>query len=219
MDFAGYYSALRHCNQLWKEELEGEKDAWTVLGEFPSYESVIRHRSKLLRTRTWSQLDLENERRIRGNGNWGLLGRMIFGQWNNVREHGLTIQQMLSDLWRASDEDIVDEAVAAFARITEIPNVAEGTASLLLALTRPDRLPSVNGASKEGLAMLSRQFDPTSKITPEGYRRLLRWLDDQPWNSSGGTPTDHRMKEIWKYRSALIDAFVYRLKSRREAKT
>ena len=209
-DFAGYYWALRQCNQLWKNELEGSQDAWTVLGEFPSYVTAIRRRSKLLGTRSWNRLDREEERRIKGVGSWGLLGKMIFGQWNHLKEHEPMIQPILSALRGASDDDLVDRAVQAFARIKGIHNVGEGTTSLLLALTRPDRLPSVNGRSKEGLATLSQRFARTTKITAKEYRELLGWLDDQPWNTPAAEPADHRMNEVWKLRGALIDAFVYR---------
>ena len=82
-----------------------------------------------------------------------------------------------------------------------------GTATLLLTLARPDRLLSLNGASKKGLGALSGLRYSTLG-QPENYRKLLQWLYKQPWYK-GGEPRDEDLAAIWRVRAALVDSFVY----------
>ncbi len=92
-------------------------------------------------------------------------------------------------------------------RLMSIDNVAHGTATLLLALARPDRLLSLNGASQKAYGKLSGMSHSTLR-KPRNYRKLLQWLYAQPWYADS-SPTDGDLEEIRRFRAALVDAFVY----------
>ena len=91
--------------------------------------------------------------------------------------------------------------------LTSIDNVAYGTATLLLTLARPDRLLSLNGASQRAYGRLSGMSHSTLG-KPQNYRRLLQWLYAQPWYAES-PPPDRAWEGIWRFRAALVDAFVY----------
>ncbi len=92
--------------------------------------------------------------------------------------------------------------------LIKIDRVGPGAATLLLTLARPDRLLSVNGASKNALAKLMGSNNPPEFQKPEGYGNLLRWLYNQRWYADG-PPADRGLLQIWSLRAALVDAFVY----------
>ena len=102
---------------------------------------------------------------------------------------------------------VADVAVAALQELVSINQVAHGTATLLLTLTRPDRLLSLNGASEKAYCKLSGKR-PSRLRKPEGYRELLQWLYAQPWYAES-PPTDRALVQIWRFRAALVDAFAY----------
>ena len=92
-------------------------------------------------------------------------------------------------------------------KLMSIDNVAHGTATLLLALARPDRLLSLNSASQKAYGRLSGMRHSTLG-DPRHYRKLLHWLYDQPWYADS-SPTDGDLDRIRQFRAALVDAFVY----------
>lgn len=204
--FEDYCQALRKCEEL----LRGE--AWGVFGDQRSYMSAIQGRQELL-FGDWSQLDSDSRKRLTGNWRrpdlawWGLIGRI---RGLNVVKHKDVIQPILAKIQAADDSKFPDIAVAALDELMSIKQVGHGNATLLLTLARPDRLLSVNGESKRGLAVLSG-LSRSTLGKPTNYRKLLKWLYAQPWYSTP-CPDDNNAAQIWRFRAALVDAFVYKYK-------
>ncbi len=89
--------------------------------------------------------------------------------------------------------------------ILDIDNVGYGTATLLLTLARPDRLRSLNTIPERVWSAIADE--PFALGDPENYRKLLRWLYRQRWYKDG-PPMDEGLVRIWRFRAALVDAFV-----------
>ena len=205
----GYRQALKEC----EEELRDK--GWEVLDpQGRSYMRVISDRRKLLLgAASWSQLDADFQKRLKGSyrGNdlewWGLMGRMGRTNWPAVRHHEKKIRASLDAVLQAHDDEFPDIAVDAMRELRDIDNVGYGTATLLLTLARPDRLLSLNRASENGLGALASK-SPSTLRKPEKYGELLRWLYGQRWYNDG-PPTDEGLARIWGFRAALVDSFVY----------
>ena len=206
--FAGYQQALNEC-----ETMLGDM-GWEILNpRGRSYMRVIsRRRELLLGDTSWSRLEAESRKQLMGllradSNWWGLMGRVRGGHVPTVLEHETKIRANLETVVTAHDTEFPDIAIDAMRELTDIDNVGHGTATLLLTLARPDRLLSLNGASKNGLGALSRKSRSTlGKL--DNYRDLLRWLYGQPWYTDG-PPADEGLERIWQFRAALVDAFVY----------
>lgn len=207
--FDHYLGALRECDEMLRDE------TWGVLHpEHGSYMAAIRRRRALLLGEArWSDLDDESQKMLKGSFQrsdlqwWGLAGQMYRGRiWPAVRTEETKIRRILERVADARPAMFPDVAVSAMRELT-VPNVRYGTVTLLLALTRPDRLLSVNGASENGLGELSG-IAPSALRKPEGYGNLLHWLYKQPWYADG-PPVDDDLVPIWQFRAALVDAFVY----------
>ena len=205
----GYRQALNEC----EEELRDK--GWEVLDpQGRSYMRVISDRRKLLLgTASWSQLDADSQKRLKGSYRrkdlewWGLTGRMGRKNWPALRQNERKIRASLDAVLQAHDHEFPDIAVDAMRELTDMDNVGYGTATLVLTLARPDRLLSLNGASENGLGALASK-SPSTLGKPENYRELLRWLYDQRWYNDG-PPTDEGLVPIWRFRAALVDSFVY----------
>ena len=205
----GYGQALNEC----EEELRDK--GWEVLDpQGRSYMRVISARRKLLLgAASWSQLDADSQKRLKGSYRrkdlewWGLMGRMGRKNWPAVCLNERKIRASLDAVLQAHDHEFPGIAVDAMRELTDIDNVGYGTATLVLALARPDRLLSLNGASENGLGALASK-SPSTLGKPDNYRELLRWLYDQPWYADG-PPTEEDLEPIWRFRAALIDSFVY----------
>ena len=180
--------------------------------------AISERQQLLLGEARWSQLDNKSQFLQlkggvpRGDSNWwGLLGRMArnhgFLQLKAVRNHEAQIRRILDNVVSADDTEFPDVAVAAMRELTSIDNVAYGTATLLLALARPDRLLSLNSASQKAYGKLSG-MSPSTLGEPHNYRKLLQWLYAQPWYADS-PPADGALEKIWRFRAALVDAFVY----------
>ena len=174
---------------------------------------VIDHRRKLLLGETsWSDLDRDSQTQLKGGAPrtdsswWGLMGRMDRRHWPAVLHHETKIRSLLDRVVRANDSEFPDIAVSAMRELKGIEYVSYGTATLLLTLARPDRLLSLNSASKKGLSELSRKR-PSTLGEPANYCKLLRWLYDQPWYA-GPPPSEEDLVPVWDFRAALVDAFV-----------
>ena len=205
----GYRQALKECEGM----LQHEQAEWKVLRfQDRSYmRSISERRRLLLGERRWSDLDHASERRLKGEHWWGLLGRVVMPwQWKAVLQHESKIRASLGRVLKANDSEFPGIAVDEFNELMSIKHVGDATATLLLTIARPDRLSSVNSKSKEGLAALSRirTLKPHKACKAEEYRELLLWLYDQPWYADP-PPTDRALSAIWKFRAALVDAFVY----------
>ena len=174
---------------------------------------ISRRRELLLGDASWSQLDAESQTQLKGGWQrthldwWGLMGRMGRSNWPTVLHHETKIRAVLEWVVEADDSAFPDIAVTAIKELTNIDYVGYGTATLLLTLARPDRLLSLNGASRKGLGSLSGKSHSTLG-EPKNYCKLLRWLYDQPWYG-GAAPADEGLALTWQFRAALVDAFVY----------
>ena len=204
----GYRQALKEC----EEELRDK--GWEVLDpQGRSYMRVISDRRKLLLgAASWSQLDDDSRKRLKGSYRrkdlewWGLMGRMGRTNWPAVCQNETKIRASLDAVLQAQDHEFPDIAVDAMRELMDIDNVCYATATLLLTLARPDRLLSLNGASETGLGALASK-SPSTLWKPENYGELLRWLYGQPWYEDG-PPTDKVLVPIWRFRAALLDSFV-----------
>lgn len=211
VNFEGYVRALRKCERELRDE------AWGVFGDTRSYMSAIGgRRAVVLGEDTWSQLDPELHVRLMGGTRgsdsdwWGLLGRVRASHWSVVESQQNVIQDILREVDGAGDSAFPDIAVAALKELTSFKHIGPGNATLLLTLARSDRLLSVNDESTKGLAALSG-MSPSTLGRPKNYRKLLEWLDTQPWYSTP-CPDGDDAARIWRFRAALVDAFVYKFK-------
>ncbi len=210
LSLEGYREALIEC----EEHLRDEGRGWKILDpQDQSYMRAISDRRKLLLgEESWSQLDADSRKRLKGSYRrkdlewWGLTGRIVRKAWPAVRQNQRKIRSSLDAVRRANDE-FPDIAVDAMRALMDIDNVGYGTATLLLTLARPDRLLSLNTRSQKGYGALSG-MSPTTLGEPENYGELLRWLYGQRWYKDG-PPTDEGLVPIWRYRAALVDPFVY----------
>ena len=211
LTFEEYRRALKTCEEM----LQDEEAEWEVLNPLGrSYMRAISERRQLLLGEArWSQLDSNSQFQLKGGAPrgdsdwWGLLGRMARGNGKAVWDHEAKIRPILDKVVSADDTEFPDVAVAALQELTSIDDVAHGTATLLLTLARPDRLLSLNGASEKAYGKLSG-MSPSTLGEPQNYRKLLQWLYAQPWYADS-PPTDGALEKIWRFRAALVDAFVY----------
>ena len=206
-----YRQALKKCEEM----LQDEEAEWKVLNpQGRSYLRAISERQQLLLGEArWSQLDPESQIQLKGGAPrtdsswWGLLGRMARSNGKAVWDHEAKIRRILDKVVSADDTEFPDVAVAAMQELTSIDYVAHGTATLLLTLARPDRLLSLNGASQNAYGKLSGK-SPSTLGEPQNYGKLLQWLYAQPWYADS-PPMDGALVQIWRFRAALVDAFVY----------
>ena len=212
LNLDGYRRALTEC------EKELRDKGWGISGilnpQGRSYMRAISDRRKLLLDpASWSRLDAASQNRLMGgtprtdSAWWGIVGRVRPSHRRAVLGHQEQIQAALNTVVKARDNEFPDIAVDAMRELRPITNVGYGNATLLLTLARPDRLLSLNGTSEKGFGVLSRMSYSTLG-KPENYRRLLRWLYEQPWYLDG-PPTDEDLARIWRFRAALVDPFVY----------
>lgn len=206
-----YRQALRKCEEMLRDE---ERD-WEVLNpRGQSYMRAVPERRRLLLGEArWSQLSESQLRQLTGGvphtewSWWGLLGRMARAHRKAVLDHEDRVRPILAHVVAADDSEFPGVAVAAMQKLTSIDNVAHGTATLLLALARPDRLLSLNGASQKAYGKLAG-MSPWTLGEPRNYRKLLEWLYAQRWYADSPR-TDEDLERIWQFRAALVDAFVY----------
>lgn len=212
LSLEGYRQALKEC----EEHLRDEGRGWEILDpQGRSYMRAISDRRKLLLGEaSWSKLDADSRRRLKGSYRrkdlewWGLTGRIVRKSWPAVRQNERKVRANLEAVRQAHNREFPDIAVDAIRALMDIGNVGYGTATLLLTLARPDRLLSVNTRSQKGYGALSR-MSPSTLGKPENYGKLLNeWLYSQRWYNDG-PPTDERLVPIWRFRAALVDPFVY----------
>ena len=143
---------------------------------------------------------------------WGFLGRMRSLAYITIFQDEYTlnkIQDAVHGVVVADDNDFPGSAIEAYDKITDIKNLGPANATRLLALARPDRIVSINGGSRDGLAeyfKLNLKGDP---LPSERYRSLLDRLYEKPWFNGPG-PEAPCESNIWSMRAALMDCFVYR---------
>ena len=142
---------------------------------------------------------------------WGLMGQMNRGgTWSALCGRETEIRGILEKVQGAGNGEFPDIVVNEMKKLKG-PHVQHATVTLLLTLARPDRLLSVNKKSTKALGELSEGLwgnDASALQTAEGYGKLLQWLYDQRWYADG-PPADEDLEPIWRFRAALVDAFVY----------
>ena len=135
-----------------------------------------------------------------------MLGRMrarqpVFGA-NSEK-----IQAVVRHGVAAADADFPRVGIQAYEALVGLNGIAEGIATRLLALARPDRFVSLTGKSAAGLAKsfgLARSTLGKSK----NYGQLLQRIYDQTWFRQPD-PRNKREERIFWMRDALLDCFVY----------
>jgi len=127
--------------------------------------------------------------------------RTVFGN------HLTSIQRIVQGVVDEPGSAFPEAAVRAYGQLGAIEGIGSGIATRLLALARPDRFVSLNGASKEGLA---RSFGvaPGTLSEPRSYGRLLNRLYSEAWYRDA-RPIDAREESIRWMCAALLDCFVY----------
>lgn len=213
--FNDYLQALRECEGMLRDQ------DWEVFDpERGSYMAAIRGRQDLLLGEArWLDFDHDSRQRLTGSYQrpnlrwWGLMGQMNRGKtWSAVRNRQTEIQRILKEeVGDAPAGAFPEIAVKAMRELTGIKHVSTATATLLLTLARPDRLLSVNTASEKALGELSG-IDARDLRKPDGYGNLLQWLYRQRWHEDG-PPPDEDLLPFWRFRAALVDAFVYERES------
>ena len=203
-DWKSYILALEKCNHYWDCHHD-----WSVLGETDSWSHTIQVLNDVVKME-WSTLNDYCKQRLLGltNNNWALLGSMrpsahvVFDQNNRER-----IQNIVMRITNADDDKFPDVAITAYEELMGIDGVGKATATRLLALARPDRIVSLNGASEGGLAR-SFGLARTTLGIPNNYRFLLERLYEKRWFQAL-VPKDSGERTIWSMRAALVDCFVY----------
>ena len=155
-DWSGYVNALSQCHSWWEDRMRG----WTVYDATSSWTHTIERLTPIATMEDWSGLDQNEVRRLLGryddNLNSGLLGTMrpmsinVFLRDHNVRQR---LKDAVNEVVNANLAEFPSVAVGAVKSIISKQNkkIGIGVATRLLALARPDRMVSLNGASKEGL--------------------------------------------------------------------
>lgn len=190
------------------------EEPWSVFGNDKSYLATISVGRPITRLSSWRNLDSRQWEILLGRAPWGALGTLgAAGTANRImssraRDDVKVREDILRHLRAATraDTDVIRAGVDAAKGIRAHYGVAEGVATRLLALARPDCFVSVNRASRDGLAECSG-LPPTS-LGKLLYGDLLEWVHNSTWYRSS-RPKDPFEREIWDCRAALIDAFVY----------
>lgn len=144
---------------------------------------------------------------------YGLLGSMgAAGRAKQLLLHGTSQQiQAVGDILKpvisAGSANIASAARRACEGLQNFPGIGMGVASRLLALTRPDALISVNGGSKENLAIFLQMSEHRLQ-QPAGYEDAVQRISDKPWWNSKA-PSEPQELAAWQARAALIDCFVH----------
>ena len=205
-DWRSFVETLEQCDRWWSN-----RQRWSVLGEPPSWRETIQVLHHIVRE-DWRELSNYNRKRLLGlttrEDDWALLGRMrgaaqksVFG--NNSEK----IQAVVRHVVAASDADFPRVGIEAYEVLVGLNGIAEGIATRLLALARPDRFVSLNDASRARLAGFFG-LAPTTLGQPRNYERLLQRIYDQTWFREPD-PRNAREETICRMRVALLDCFVY----------
>jgi HKD family nuclease len=218
-DWRGYVKALDQCQKWW----EGRPEGWTVYDDTRSWTHTIEQVGLIATTDDWNDLTEDEIRQLLGRYNDGVLDSGLLGTMRpkavNVFREDMELRQRLNDavqtVVNAHPTDFPRVAVTAVDHITGEGDIGVGVATRILALARPDRVISLNGASGDGLEQI---FPGIDKLNPAKYSygtvlghygRFLGRLYEEPWFDSK-KPRGAREQRLWSMRAALLDCFVYR---------
>ena len=220
-DWRGYVTALAQCQEWWKRHTT----SWTVHEANHSWTHTIEQVGPIATMDDWDGLNQDQVQKLLGKYrddvlDSGLLGDM---RWNavNVLLGDMDLRRRLNGavqtVVNAHPTDFPDVAVKAVDNMTKKENkyIGIGVATRILALARPDRAVSLNGASGEGLEQI---FPGIDRLNPRKYGngtvlghygRFLGRLYEEPWFDSM-KPRGALEQRLWSMRAALLDCFVYR---------
>ena len=207
-----YLKALKTAEPFWER---ATNSTGTVFGEDFGWSREIDEIGSLFQRQSWKDLSkVEGGMLLGTTKTFGWLGAMkgaglankVFKSSDqpSVKERK-KIYQILRNVIQSSDSGFAKTAGKALADVCKIDGFSEGVASRLITLARPDRAVSVNGASRNGLAVLSKS--PKNQLG-KNYEKLLNWVASQPWHNSP-QPKDPFEHWVWKKRAALLDVFAY----------
>ena len=217
-DWRGYVSALTRCQEWWEDH---PRD-WTVYGATRSWTHTIEQVMPIAIMDDWGGLNRNEVNQLLGRGIYGdldsgLLGTMRPKSVNRFLEDAdlrRSIKDAVNHVVNAHSTDFPNVAVTAVNNIVLERDMGIGVATRILALARPDRVVSLNGASGEGLAQIFPGIDRLNprrdsvKVLVEHYGRFLRQLYAEPWFDSK-KPRGALERRLWSMRAALLDCFVY----------
>ena len=184
-DWSGYVNALTQCHNWWEGRMEG----LTVYGATCSWTHTIEQLMPIATMEDWSGLEQNEVRKLLAIGRYddnldsGLLGtvrpvsRNAFLKDDNIRQR---LNDAVNKVVNAHPAEFPSAAVGAVKSIISRENrrIGVGVATRLLALARPDRMVSLNGASREGLTRIFPGVDRLDK--PDDYGRFLDRLYEEP---------------------------------------
>ena len=205
-DWQSYVAALEQCDGWWSN-----RHSWSVLGEHRSWRETAEVLHDVVAQPDWGELDQYDRLRLLGltpGEDWALFGRMRRAALETVfGANQETIQDIVLAVVAADDNAFPQLAFDSYRALWDIDGVGPGIATRLLALARPERFVSVNGASRDGLAA-SFDLAPSTLGNPSNYARLLTAIYDQDWYRNPA-PRNARERAISRIRAALLDPFVY----------
>ena len=210
-NWRGYVNALTQCQEWW----EGQSKGWTVYGDTRSWTHTIERVMPIAIMDNWNALNENEVKQLLGrysDGDFldsGLLGSMrpkavnLFLEDMELRHR---LNAAVNAVVNAHPNNFPDVAVTAVDGIAGEKYIGIGVAPRILALARPDRVVSLNGASRKGLAQI---FPGIDRLDTSGdYGRFLDQLYAEPWFDSV-EPNDVFERRLWSMRAALLDCFVY----------
>ena len=218
--WSDYWQALQDCDRWWQSRTHAKRFPFSV---FPSdrrphgsWVGVIGKLGPSMK-QDWSRFRGLHQTRLLGcaakdSDDWALLGGMlgftIKAVFGNTVALAL-VQATVKEVIGARDAAFPGAATDAYGKLTALDGIGPGVATRLLTLARPDRLVSLNAASRRGLADYAGLAVGTLD-QPRNYEKLLLHIYRKPWFRSPRPGLDSRIEEeAWSMRAALLDSFIY----------
>lgn len=212
-DWEAYVALLQQQDAVWARHRDNIS--------LSSYLRCLEDAQAVLSLPTWDDLSHREATILLGLGTQygphGLLGSLrgagivkatFMQDVPEYRRVRLRIREVVQAAMGATTTaDFLRCAQTAVDTIVRLPRFSMATATRLLALARPDRAVSINGASKAGLARLAGR-SPCWISKSQNYGTLLRWVYAQRWYQSP-VPSDAGEAALWRARAALLDALAY----------
>ena len=191
------------------------EEPFSVFGEYQSWLATINVGRQVTRLPSWRSLNQGQTDVLLGRDRYGALGTLrgagtacsLFLGGSVADKNAREEMRRLVRTTAVPDVDIIQAGTDAMNKITRRRRIGVAVATRLLALTRPDCYVSVNGESKDGLAACAGLSPTTLK---RRYAQLLDWVHGSRWYAAP-RPSKPSEQEIWDYRAALVDVFVYNI--------
>ena len=215
-----HWRILQDCDIWWQDRTHATPFPFSVFpsNRYPhgSWVGVISKLRPSLRN-DWFRFERLHQTRLLGcaakdSDDWALLGGMMGFTIKAVFGNDVTlarIQATVQEVMDANDAAFPEVATNAYRKLTSFAGIGPGVATRLLTLARPDRLVSLNSASRQGLANYAG-LASGSLDQPRTYEELLRYIYRRPWfllpKPTFGSLIE---EEAWSMRAALLDSFIY----------